>query len=184
MKKLVVILSFFLISCNQHEIKLIEIADEEFNFERFYPENTDTLWISENKEIKHIRKQLRNESEDFIVTENYYKVDCGNYNWIIENDSFIVYHDGLPFEIWKKFEGDYNGIWSDLNCNWSRLMKTINKPDSIKWKPTKPGIYKVETSQKFTKVDKTNISGLYYYTRFPYGIIEKISVKDLITKTE
>jgi hypothetical protein len=180
---LLIIISDFMIGCNPYEFNLKEVSEIEFNSKEFFSKETDTLWRSENENLLYLKKHSRENRTHFLVLDDtYLKIDWNNCFWVIENDSFIVYKKGQHYDKWEMIEGDYNGFWSEIDPTWTRTTYPIEQPDSIKKLPKKLGIYKVEQKDKFIKVLNTHDEGLYYNTKCPYGILEKIKIIDLIER--
>jgi hypothetical protein len=186
MDKLYILLILILFSCNPKKIQLTKVDTETFNHKDFYPDLIDTIWKSTDEKLLIVRKTGRESLISFLVdSNNFYMIGGLNReekDWTIKNDSIIVYTKP-SYEHWSRFTGEYNGLWSELNINYSRHIFQYQKPESISELPFKYGIYKFDSLKNTLEpVENTDQEGIYYFTKYWNGVDEIISIDELILR--
>lgn len=184
MKALQIIFLLTIISCDNLSDKIhLKLVDRELlNSKQLRPQ-TDTIWTDKSHNCFVVRKTGREQNISFLIDrENTYLIILRDEKraWKFKDDSIVVYNKGNSH--WSRFEGDYNGFWSEINPTYSRSIYPFEKPDSIQELPQKPGIYLLSKNQGLIEVKNTNKEGIYYFSEFYEGIDEIITVNELLTR--
>jgi hypothetical protein len=119
-----------------------------------------------------------------VINDKFYSINLlsDELDWAVDKDSIVVFYEP-GYEHWLKYKGEYNGFWSEINSNYSRMIFPYRKPSSLIQLPSKPGIYMLDTSRNTLKsVENTNKEGIYYFSKYWNGVDKKISVNELFSK--
>lgn len=185
MKALQVIFLLTLITCDNSSSKIhLKLVDHELLMSKHLRPQTDTIWADKNQNRLIIGKTSREQNVNFLIEgDNVYLIILREKEkvWKFKGDSIVVYNKwGIPH--WSRFEGDYNGFWSEINPTYSRSMYPFEQPDSVQELPTRPGIYLLSETEGLVEVKNTNKEGIYYFSEFYKGIDEILTVDELLTR--
>jgi hypothetical protein len=123
----------------------------------------------------------------FFKNKNFQVRICfpEKYFLCIKNDSiYFTTNIQYSWNRWVYYNGEYEGLKSEFNVNWSRLQIWDTIPmdfDSALINDNLKGIYKFENGE-LKKKNNLNESGFYYVTEFSIGKFKKYDIRELIEK--